>query len=322
MQRFARAARTVRSLQSFVNCALLRPWPSAAAPLRRSPTWPRRRASRRRPRRARSPTARWSTRTRGSACGRPPSGCTSSPTGSRARCGSGATMAVGLVVPDVGAAFYASALKSAQDVLEAAGYHVLVLNTGRARRARARGAADAARAPGRRAAGRHLRAATRRSACRPCSSTTSRHSPAPARSRWTTRPASGCSSTTWSTCTATSGSRTSGPPESLGRRAALHGTGARAARGVPRRGRARRARRCRPSTCARASRRCSRRAARAAARELMALAQPPTAIVGGTDDARHRPAARAARARACASRRTSRSSRSTSRCRPTCSTRR
>jgi LacI family transcriptional regulator len=45
---------------------------------------------------------------------------------------SGATMAVGLVVPDVGASFYASALKSAQDVLEAAGYHVLVLNTGRA----------------------------------------------------------------------------------------------------------------------------------------------------------------------------------------------
>jgi DNA-binding LacI/PurR family transcriptional regulator len=45
---------------------------------------------------------------------------------------SGATMAVGLIVPDVGAAFYASALKSAQDVLEAAGYHVLVLNTGRA----------------------------------------------------------------------------------------------------------------------------------------------------------------------------------------------
>src|SRR3954470_13084029 len=45
---------------------------------------------------------------------------------------SGATMAVGLVVPDIGAAFYASALKSAQDVLEAAGYHVLVLSTGRA----------------------------------------------------------------------------------------------------------------------------------------------------------------------------------------------
>ena len=44
----------------------------------------------------------------------------------------GATMAVGLVVPDVGASFYASALKSAQDALEAAGYHVLVLNTGRA----------------------------------------------------------------------------------------------------------------------------------------------------------------------------------------------
>src|SRR4051812_27758324 len=45
---------------------------------------------------------------------------------------SGATMAVGLVVPDVGAAFYSNALGSAQDVLEAAGYHVLVLNTGRA----------------------------------------------------------------------------------------------------------------------------------------------------------------------------------------------
>src|SRR4051812_16176944 len=36
---------------------------------------------------------------------------------------SGATMAVGLVVPDVAAAFYASALGAAQDVLEAAGYH-------------------------------------------------------------------------------------------------------------------------------------------------------------------------------------------------------
>jgi LacI family transcriptional regulator len=44
----------------------------------------------------------------------------------------GATMAVGLVVPDVAASFYATALKSAQDTLEAAGYHVLVLSTGRA----------------------------------------------------------------------------------------------------------------------------------------------------------------------------------------------
>jgi DNA-binding LacI/PurR family transcriptional regulator len=44
----------------------------------------------------------------------------------------GATMAIGLVVPDVGASFYATALKSAQDTLEAAGYHVLVLSTGRA----------------------------------------------------------------------------------------------------------------------------------------------------------------------------------------------
>jgi DNA-binding LacI/PurR family transcriptional regulator len=45
---------------------------------------------------------------------------------------SGATMAVGLVVPDVAAAFYASALRGAQDTLEEAGYHVLVASTGRA----------------------------------------------------------------------------------------------------------------------------------------------------------------------------------------------
>jgi LacI family transcriptional regulator len=45
---------------------------------------------------------------------------------------SGATMAVGLVVPDVATSFYATALKSAQGELEAAGYHVLVLSTGRA----------------------------------------------------------------------------------------------------------------------------------------------------------------------------------------------
>jgi len=45
---------------------------------------------------------------------------------------SGATLAVGLVVPDVATTFYASALKSAQSALEAAGYHVLVANTERA----------------------------------------------------------------------------------------------------------------------------------------------------------------------------------------------
>ena len=86
LQWIARAAHRT-SLQSFVNCALLRAWPSAAAPLRRSPTWPPRPASRRRPRRGRSPAARSSTPTRGSGCGTSPSGCTSSPTGSRARCG-------------------------------------------------------------------------------------------------------------------------------------------------------------------------------------------------------------------------------------------
>jgi LacI family transcriptional regulator len=44
----------------------------------------------------------------------------------------GSTMAVGLVVPDVAAAFYAAALKGAQEVLDTAGYHVLVVNTERA----------------------------------------------------------------------------------------------------------------------------------------------------------------------------------------------
>lgn len=44
----------------------------------------------------------------------------------------GSTMAVGVVVPDVAVSFYACALKAAQQTLEAAGYHVLVVNTERA----------------------------------------------------------------------------------------------------------------------------------------------------------------------------------------------
>ncbi len=49
----------------------------------------------------------------------------------------GATMAIGLVVPDVAAAFYATALKGVQEVVELAGYHVLVVSTERdARRER------------------------------------------------------------------------------------------------------------------------------------------------------------------------------------------
>jgi LacI family transcriptional regulator len=44
----------------------------------------------------------------------------------------GSTMAVGLVIPDVATAFYGRVMKGAQEVLEAAGYHVLVVNTGRA----------------------------------------------------------------------------------------------------------------------------------------------------------------------------------------------
>ena len=41
----------------------------------------------------------------------------------------GSTMGIGIVVPDVAIAFYASALKGAQETLEAHGYHVLVVNT-------------------------------------------------------------------------------------------------------------------------------------------------------------------------------------------------
>jgi DNA-binding LacI/PurR family transcriptional regulator len=43
----------------------------------------------------------------------------------------GSTMAIGLVVPDVAIAFYARALKGAQETLERSGYHVLVMNTER-----------------------------------------------------------------------------------------------------------------------------------------------------------------------------------------------
>ena len=57
----------------------------------------------------------------------------------------------------LGAAFYAGALKRAQDALQAAGYHVLVVNTG-ARPARERDALGTPpRPPGRRAAGCDLR---------------------------------------------------------------------------------------------------------------------------------------------------------------------
>jgi LacI family transcriptional regulator len=43
----------------------------------------------------------------------------------------GSTMGIGIVVPDLAIAFYASALKAAQETLEAGGYHVLVVNTER-----------------------------------------------------------------------------------------------------------------------------------------------------------------------------------------------
>ena len=68
---------------------------------------------------------------RASASGRPPSGSRSSPTSSLARCASARRRRSAIVLPDVASAFYAAALKAAQQVLEAAGYHVLVVNTER-----------------------------------------------------------------------------------------------------------------------------------------------------------------------------------------------
>ena len=235
----------------------------------------------------------------------------------------GATMAVGLVVPDVGTSFYATALKSAQDTLEAAGYHVLVLSTGRAA-ARERGrAADAAGAPGRRAAGRDLRRLRGHRRARPCSSTTSRASPASAPWRWTTRTASGCSSSTWPTCTATSGSPTWAPR----RRSApaaddlLQGAGRerleafRAAVG--------RAGLALPPEYLRTSEPASfEEDARVAARELIALAAAADGDGRRRRHARHRACCAGCARRACGCRRTSRSSPSTSRSPPTCSTRR
>ena len=44
---------------------------------------------------------------------------------------SGSTMGIGIVVPDVAIGFFASALKGAQELLEASGYHALVANTDR-----------------------------------------------------------------------------------------------------------------------------------------------------------------------------------------------
>jgi DNA-binding LacI/PurR family transcriptional regulator len=65
-------------------------------------------------------------------------------------------MAVGLVVPDVAIAFYAAALKAAQEVLEEAGYHVLVMNSERAPERERAGGHHAASPSRRRADPGHL----------------------------------------------------------------------------------------------------------------------------------------------------------------------
>ncbi len=167
-------------------------------------------------------------------------------------------------------------------------------------------------------------AATRTSACRRCSSTTCRRSPAPARWRWTTRPAIRLLVDHLVAVHGHERIAYLGPPEALGTGAgdcsrARAASGSR--RSAPPSGAP--ACRCRRSTCARASRRASRRTARAAARELMALraaadarssAAPTTLAIGPAARAARRRAARAGRRRARVVRRAG--------ARPTCSTRR
>ena len=221
--------------------------------------------------------------TRG-ACGRSPSGCASSPTRLARSLRSGATMAVGLVVPDVGAAFYAIALKSAQDVLEAAATTCSCSTRAAPPSASARRCGRCART---RSTGcwSRPRAATRRSACPRCSSTTSRSGRAPARSRWTTRP--GIRLLVDHLVGVHGHERIAylGPPESLGTGAveccrAPAASGSR--RSAPRW--AAPACRCRPSTCARASRRSSEDDGRAGrARADGARAAPDRARSAGTD---------------------------------------
>ena len=189
------------------------------------------------------------------------SACASSPTASRARCAAARRWPSGSSCRTSAAAFYATALKGAQDTLEAAGYHVLVLNTGRAaererealRTLRAHQvdgllARHLGRLRGHRRARRLLRQRAR----------AGRGAGAVAMDN---EAASGCSSSTSPACTATERIAYMGPPEAVGTGAddVLAGRRPRAAGGVPRRGRARRAARCRPSTCARARRSPSRR---------------------------------------------------------------
>ena len=216
----------------------------------------------------------------------------------------GATMAVGLVVPDVGAAFYASALEERPGRPRGGGLPRAGAQHRPRRGARARGAA--ARCARTRSTGCwwRRRAAMRTSACpavffdnvpaqRGAGAVAMDNEGGRAAARGASRAAS----------TATSGSPTWGRRRRSAR-APTASCRARAASGW-RRSAARSDApgcRCRPSTCARASRRASRRTRAPRARELMALDRPPTAIIGGSDDARHRPAARAARGRPRASR--------------------
>ena len=115
---------------------------------------------------------------------------------------------VGIVVPDIGVAFYSRVVKGAQDVLERAGHQVLMMNT---ERESEREAAALRTLLEHRVSGILLATsggAVRSRASRPSSSTTSCATAASPTSRARMPPGSRCSSST-SPATATRGSPTS-----------------------------------------------------------------------------------------------------------------
>ena len=147
-------------------------------------------------------------------------------------------MAVGIVLPQVTTAFHATALHSAQQVVEDAGYQVLVVATERRRGASATGCAACART-GWTACSSPPTAASRTWACRRCSSTT-----APAGAGAVAYENVGGTACSWTIWRGIHGHRRIayfGMPETVGAGGAA-GRGARAPRRVPGRGRATRAR--------------------------------------------------------------------------------
>ena len=231
-------------------------------------------------------------------------------------------MAVGIVVPDVATAFYAAALKGAQERLEAAGYHVLVVNTERAARREREAIRHAGRPSGGRPDRRDLgrirghrrarrvlrqRAGGRRRGSGRAGEPVGHHAAGRASGPGARSPAH----------------RLPGPARQRAARHAVHLAGrAGADRGVPSRGRARRARASAGLRPHRRSRVDRGGRARHGARSCSTCEHAPTAIVAGTDMLAMGVLAGGARPRARDPAATWRWSRSTSHRSPTCSIRR